>query len=215
MLDAGSGTAAREAGTKSSPPWRRKLRTALLLLGVAAILLGAGFVWFVEELPLSEVPPARRADGIVVLTGGAARINDAVDLLASGHGRRLLITGVNPTTRPGEISRLVIPPHQHWFRCCVDFDYAVNTIENAIETRRWVLNREFKSLIVVTSNFHMPRAMAELRHQLPEVTLVPFPVISDRVRVESWWSSRSTARLLFSEYLKYILAVVRTRLGIG
>jgi uncharacterized SAM-binding protein YcdF (DUF218 family) len=204
--------AAEGVGTKSLSPWRRKARTLLLVLGVAVILLGAGFLWFVQHVPLAEVAPDRKADGIVVLTGGAARINDALELLASGHGRRLLITGINPTTRPNEISRLV-PEHQQWFRCCVDFDYAVNTIENAVETRRWAQNREFKSLIVVTSNFHMPRAMAELRHQLPAVVLVPFPVISERVRVQSWWSSRSTARLLFSEYLKYILAVARTRLG--
>jgi uncharacterized SAM-binding protein YcdF (DUF218 family) len=123
----------------------------------------------------------------------------------------LLITGVNPGTRTVQILRLV-PEHQRWFDCCVDLDHsALNTIGNAIETRRWVRERGFSSLIVVTSDFHMPRAMAELAHQLPGVALVPFPVTSDRVRIESWWSSPPTARLLFSEYLKYIVAVARIR----
>jgi uncharacterized SAM-binding protein YcdF (DUF218 family) len=214
MLAVGSETTTEDAGARqnASPPRGRGVRGALLVLGLVVLLVGAGFLWFVRALPVQEVMPPRGADGIVALTGAAFRINDAVDLLAAGHGRRLLISGVNPMTRSGEIARSM-PEHQRWFSCCIDLDHsALNTIGNAIETRRWVKDQGFVSLIVVTSNFHMPRAMAELGHQLPGVVLVPFPVISDRVRVESWWSSPSTARLLFSEYLKYIVAVVRTRL---
>jgi uncharacterized SAM-binding protein YcdF (DUF218 family) len=145
----------------------------------------------------------------VVLTGGAFRISDALELLAAGRGKRLLITGVNPSTRTVDVSRLV-PEHRRLFACCVDLDHsAMNTIGNAIETRRWAEQRNFKSLIVVTSNFHMPRAMAELDHQLPGVTLVPFAVVSERVRVASWWENQATARLLFVEYLKYIVARAR------
>ena len=214
MLSAGSDTAIKNMGARpqASPPRRRGLRALFAIVGAALLLLVAGFLWFVAHLPVIETVPNRKADGIVVLTGYAARINDGLELLASGQGRRLLITGVHPTTRPGEISRLM-PEHQRWFTCCVDLDHsAVNTIGNAIETRRWVKDRDFQSLIVVTSNFHMPRAMAELKHRLPDTALVPFPVVSDRVRVESWWSSPSSARLLFSEYLKYIVAMVRMRL---
>ena len=149
----------------------------------------------------------------MVLTGAAFRINDALELLAAGYGRRLLITGVNPAPRvAAEISRLM-PEIREWFDCCVDLDHsAINTIGNAVETRRWLDERGFKSLIVVTSNFHMPRAMAELSHQLPDVTLVPFPVVSEKAADRSWWSSPPTAKLLFSEYLKYIVAMVRMRL---
>jgi uncharacterized SAM-binding protein YcdF (DUF218 family) len=211
MQSIGSGTATRGAGAKSSPP-RRAFRVVIITVAVAVILLGAGFLWFVRALPVAEAAPARRAEGIVVLTGAAFRIGDALELLAAGHGKRLLITGVNPQTRSREISSLV-PEHRRWFTCCVDLDHsATNTIGNAIETRRWAKARGFKSLIVVTSNFHMPRAMAELAHQLPDVTLEPFPVVSDKVRVQTWWSNPSIARLLFFEYLKYIVAGARIRL---
>ena len=195
--------------SKSLSRLRRFVRFAMLVLCLVTVLIGAGFLWFVRLMPTSEIVLARNADGIVVLTGAALRISDALDLLAAGRGRRLLISGVNPATRSREISRL-IPVHQRWFTCCVDLDYsATNTIGNAVETRRWVLARDFKSMIVVTSNFHMPRAMAELAHQLPDVALVPFPVVSDKMHVETWWDSPSTARLLFVEYLKYIVAKVR------
>lgn len=181
----------------------------LLLAGVAA--LGAGFVWFVEGLPTEEVTLDRNADGIVVLTGRASRITDAIELLAIKRGKKLLITGVYPTTTSAAIARLV-PEHQYWVTCCVDLDHsAVNTVGNAIQTRNWARLNDFKSLIVVTSNYHMPRTMVELAHQLPEVTLIAFPVMPERVKVEAWWSSFSTTKLLFAEYLKYLRAVVRTQ----
>jgi uncharacterized SAM-binding protein YcdF (DUF218 family) len=188
-------------------PFVRLARTVIWLIFAGVVLVGGGFLWFLWQVPSEEVTLNRRADGIVVLTGGSSRIADAVDLLAKGHGRRLLISGVHRKTSQAEISRLV-PEHQNMLACCVDLDYsAVNTTGNAAETRRWVKDRGFRSLIVVTSNYHMPRAMAELGHQLPDVVLIPFPVIPDKSRGD--WSPSATARLLILEYLKYIVALAR------
>ncbi len=72
--------------------------------------------------------------------------------------------------------------------------------------------RGFKSLIVVTSNYHMPRAIVELSHAMPDVELIPFSVIGDKWRDEPWWTSGATLRLLLSEYAKYVAAEVRVRL---
>jgi uncharacterized SAM-binding protein YcdF (DUF218 family) len=211
MLSSGRRIATENTGTR--PP-RRGLRVALLLLCLIVLAPVVGFVRFVESMPTVETPPSRNADGIVVLTGAAFRISDALVLLADGRGKRLLISGVNPATRSQEISRLM-PEHQRLFSCCVDLDRsAINTIGNAIETRRWVAGQGFQSLIVVTSNFHMPRAMAELAYQLPGVTLVPYAVISERVRVETWWNNPSTTKLLFWEYVKYLAAPVRHWAGL-
>jgi len=193
--------------------WLRLVcRSVLWGGGAAAALLLAGFVWFASRVPLDEHTLDRSADGIVVLTGGASRIADAIELLASGRGRRLLITGVNRTTGTGQLSRLV-PEHKRMFACCVDLDHsAVNTVGNAIEARRWVMDHKFHSLVVVTSSYHMPRAMAELAYQLPGVTLIPFPVVTEKRRIEPWWSNAADAKLLFSEYLKYIVAKLRMRI---
>ena len=94
-------------------------------------------------------------------------------------------------------------------RCCVDFDRSLNTLGNAIETRRWAESRGFHSLIVVTSNYHMPRALAEIAHQLPDVALVPFAVVTDRQRADPWWKGRTTARLMVTEYVKFVFAKFR------
>jgi uncharacterized SAM-binding protein YcdF (DUF218 family) len=181
----------------------------LAVLGGIALVLGFfGFIWL---LPSQEVALDQSADGIVVLTGGTSRVADALELLASGRGKRLLITGVNSGTTTTDIARQTVD-YNKWLACCVDLDYAaLNTLGNAVQARRWALEHNFTSLIVVTSAYHMPRALAELAHQLPDATLIPYPVVSDRLRVEPWWSNGATARLVLSEYLKYLFAKLRMR----
>jgi uncharacterized SAM-binding protein YcdF (DUF218 family) len=214
MVGSNTGDGAVEAprSTKpssSSPGLLRRLGlwTVAFCVGVA-VLAGVGFLWFIWRVPADEVALDRNADGIVALTGGASRIADAIELLALGRGKRLLISGVNRATSSREISRLN-PEFERWVRCCVDFDRSLNTLGNAIETRRWAESRGFRSLIVVTSNYHMPRALAELSHQLPGVALVPFPVVTDRQRADPWWAGGATARLMLTEYAKYVFAKLR------
>ena len=194
--------------------WLRAAVVATLALGF--VCAGMGFVGFLAQLRGSEMKPARNADGIVVLTGGSSRVSDAVELLAAGYGKRLLISGVHPGNDVSDISR-TLPDSHKLLNCCVDLDRsAINTRSNAAETRRWARERGFTSLIVVTSNYHMPRAIVELSHAMPDVTLIPFAVVGDKWRDEPWWTSGATLRLLLSEYAKYVAAEVRVRLaGIG
>ena len=181
-----------------------------MLVGtVGGVLLVCGFFWFVWQIPTEEVELNGKADGIVVLTGAATRIPDAIELLAADRGKRLLITGVYRATRAGQIAKLS-PLYGKYFKCCIDLDRsALNTFGNAIQTKRWASQHNFNSLIIVTSNWHMPRAMTELRHQLPQTKLIAYPVVSEKFKNDPWWSSGATARLLVGEYLKYLFALTR------
>jgi uncharacterized SAM-binding protein YcdF (DUF218 family) len=185
-----------------------------MLVGFAAVLFaGLGFVDFLSKVPPTEAKPARNADGIVVFTGGSSRVSDALDLLSAGYGRRLLISGVHPTNGYSNIKR-TLPDSERLLTCCVDLDHsAVNTRSNATETRRWATERGFNSLIVVTSNYHMPRAIVELSHAMPGIDLVPFAVVGDKWREEPWWTSGAALRLLLSEYAKYLFAQTRVAFG--
>lgn len=178
---------------------------AILLL----VMLVIGFVVFANSIERERREPAYAADGISVLTGGTSRIDEAMRLLAHGKAKRVLITGVNRGTTREQLKRLASQGDQY-FACCVDIDKeARNTIDNATETAQWVALHRYGSIIVVTSNYHMPRALAELARALPDVTLIPYPVVDNNVHVERWWNYIGTTRLLLSEYLKYFPALAR------
>jgi len=115
---------------------RRMGRSLIAICALAALVLAGGFGWFLWSLPGDEIVLQRDADGIVVLAGGPSRITDAIELLAAGRGKRLLISGVNRATTSAEISRLN-PEYGRIVSCCVDFDRSLNTLGNAIETKRW------------------------------------------------------------------------------
>lgn len=172
------------------------------------VMLIIGFIVFANSVDHERHEPAR-ADGITVLTGGVSRIDEAMKLLSAGKAKRVLITGVNRGTTKEELKTLASQGDQY-FACCVDIDKeARNTIDNATETAQWVTLNQYGSIIVVTSNYHMPRALAELERAIPGVALIPYPVVDNNVHVERWWHYPGTTRLLLSEYLKYLPALGR------
>lgn len=215
--EAAAATKAETAGRKTDRV-KRGIKIALRTLAALTAVFAAGFVLFWSQIERAPNGQVRRADGIVALTGGEARIPEAVKLLSQGKGRRLLISGVNPSTTRKELAVLT-PNSAHLFRCCVDVDQvAQDTIGNADETSAWVRQRRFRSLIVVTASYHMPRSLAELRRTLPEVELIPYPVQPRNVHVNAWWEHPGTMQLLLMEYVKFMPAFARcyrTQFGLG
>jgi uncharacterized SAM-binding protein YcdF (DUF218 family) len=169
----------------------------------------AGFVIFASTVAGYAPASAARGDGIVALTGGRHRLAEAARLLAEGRGKRLLVSGVNRiTSRDDLMSKSGLS--RRLFDCCVDIGYAAHdTSGNAEETRSWAAEKRFRRLIIVTSAYHMPRSLAELGRAMPEVALVPYPVLSHEVRTERWWMHGASARLLFSEYVKFLPSAAR------
>lgn len=202
---------------------RKALSWLKLTAGVGLafiVFILAGFLYFaslIDETPLNGIG---RADAIVVLTGGESRIPEAIKLLRQGKGQRLLISGVNPITTRKELA-LLAPNSKHWFRCCIDVDHvARDTVGNANETRNWVKSHEFKSLIVVTASYHMPRSLAEFRRALPDLEFIAYPVKPGDLRFDAWWRHPDVFQLLAIEYAKFIPAfgrclVIQVGLGSG
>jgi uncharacterized SAM-binding protein YcdF (DUF218 family) len=152
--------------------------------------------------------PLGGADGIVVLSGDPQRIREGVDLLEKGFGPRLFATGVD---NGDEIARLR-SLHESLFDCCVDVDpRAQDTVGDALAVARWVRQNGLTSIIVVTSNFHLPRALLELGRVLPDVRSIPYPVVAGMVDLKDWRSS-APFKVLASEYAKFLAVWMRTRL---
>jgi uncharacterized SAM-binding protein YcdF (DUF218 family) len=183
-----------------------------IIAAAAGICLSAflgGFVVFASSIGRFAPSDAVQGDGIVVLTGGEHRLREAARLLAEGRGKRLLISGANRIATREDLHRKSgLAPVL--FNCCVDVGYDAHTTSgNAEEAKAWAGDRGFRRLIIVTSSYHMPRSLLELGRVMPELTLVPYPVVSNNFRTEAWWLHLGTARLLFSEYVKFLPSAAR------
>ncbi len=189
---------------------RRGLRSLIPIAAVTGLVLAGGFFVFARKVAALAPEGRPVADAVVVLTGGEDRIAAGVGLVANEQGRRLLISGVNPLhASPVELARR-IGGSEAVFRCCVDLGYgALDTIGNAIEARKWAERWGFRSLIIVTSGYHMPRSLAEFMRAMPGVALYAHPVASRHYRVSVWWRHFPTARLLAAEYVKFLASTAK------
>jgi uncharacterized SAM-binding protein YcdF (DUF218 family) len=180
---------------------RGRMRTGVVLI-LAALLVAwlGGFAWFIHQTTRSAGLP--RADGIVALTGGADRIEEALRLLADDQGSRLLISGIGGATElPALTRRAGLDAAPLADRVTLG-RAAMSTHGNALETAAWVRDNRIRTLIVVTAFYHMPRALIELRWALPGVTLIPHPVGAIRATEPGRWP---IMRLLVEEYAKYLV----------
>jgi uncharacterized SAM-binding protein YcdF (DUF218 family) len=182
------------------------LPAMLLVFVVATSAFIGGFIVFADQVATAETPYSPRADGIVALTGDTGRIGAAIDLLSEKSAARLLISGVDEAISAKTL-RNAFPEKAGLFGCCIDIGRdARDTRGNAREAREWATTRGFRSLIIVTSAYHMPRSMSEMSRALPEVELVPVPVQPTHRDLGAWMSNGSTFRLLLTEYIKYVLS---------
>ncbi len=206
--------------TRGDGPVRRSLFRRFLRWGgfgfiiFVAIIFG-GFLHFADSITTLKPPPDPKADAIVVLTGGYQRIDQAVELLRTGAGNRLLISGVHPTTTPSQIRKLTQSP-ANLFNCCVDVGYdALDTIGNAREAAKWIHARGYKSVLVVTNNYHMPRSLAELKYVDPSTDFIPYPVVNSDLKTKNWFTDPNALRTMIYEYAKVLLAGARNITGLG
>lgn len=179
------------------------------LVATGLWLLALGFVVFAMNVMRAPSDDLARADGIVVLTGGPNRIEEGARLLSGERAKRMLISGVNTRTSQADLIR-ISGLSAKIFNCCVDLGYtALDTTGNASETRTWATANRYESLIVVTSNYHMPRSLVELSRELPGTTLIPHAVVPKGFEREAWWLSPVTARNLVAEYVKFLPSAAR------
>lgn len=190
---------------------RLALRAALAFMTLAALWTG-GLVWFAEDARRAASRfDERSTDAIVVLTGGSKRIAEGVDLLVAGRARLLFVSGVARGVRLEDILREAKASEAKALECCVMLGHAaLDTVGNAVETAAWAQENQIASLRLVTANYHMRRSLLEFQEWMPHVLIVPHAVDPDAVMVDEWWRWSGTARLMVTEYNKYLAALVRS-----
>ena len=201
------GSASERGARRGRSPW---LRLSFWTGGALLLSFALGFALFSTHIGRLAAPQAQKAaDAIIVLTGGQSRIDAAVDLLKSGKGKRLLISGVNPIARPEDLRRAT-GAERSLFSCCVDIDHAaLDTIGNAEESAKWMHANAFSTAILVTNNYHMPRSLLEMRRMDDSIELIPYPVVNTRIDRGEWMLNADALRVLFTEYTKYLAAIAR------
>lgn len=196
--------------SKRKPSLRRFVA---FLFGLLTLAFFSGFLLFVrhvENLSTPENVPS--ADGIVVWTGkGGNRLNTAGNLLENARGERLFVSGINKALSAQDVIKLLEIDDEKG-RCCVDLDYeAQDTIGNARETQHWVKSLDYEHIILVTSDYHMPRASLEIRNLSGRVRITPYPV--SETHSKAWWKDDIQRKRLFQEYGKLLLTYLRNSGG--
>ncbi|MDA0340975.1 MAG: YdcF family protein [Proteobacteria bacterium] len=196
------------------PPSRLWVRVLVALALLLPMIWAVGFLRFVDSIARLEPAPPIRADVIVVLTGGAKRVAAGFGLLNQGKGEALFVSGVFPDVRPDDLRALAeaeeISIPDGLLACCVALGFSArDTRGNATEIAGWLAARDVRSVLMVTSNYHVPRSLMELQNALPAIKIHPYPVVAGKVMLDAWWRWPGSLRLLAGEYHKLILAGFR------
>ncbi len=189
-------------------------RTLLVVLAVI-LPIAVGFARFMANLP----PPTSdtsQTDAIVVLTGGGDRIPAALTLLQEGKAKKLFVSGVHRGVDVENLLKIDAAPSPKPDPALanrIDLgDMAADTFGNSVESVAWMRANNFKSLRLVTADYHMGRALIEFRMEAPDLVIVPNPIHPAGIVDGRWWRERSTVTLLVGEYGKYM--VVRWRFAL-
>lgn len=207
----------RRASPARPTPGRGR-RFALRLSATALVLVVLwciGLIAFVARIPGPEDVADQPTDAVVVLTGGVGRLESGLALLQAGKAQELFISGVHADVDVATLFASLPAgspplPDADTIACCIRLGYAAaDTRGNAEETARWVRAAKFKTLRLVTADYHMPRSLLEFHRAMPEIAILPYPVFPEQVRREGWWRWPGTTSLLIREYNKYLVALAR------
>lgn len=192
----------------------KRLVSMMLLL---IMLWAAGFVWFVMQIPTSPSADAQHSDAIVVLTGGSLRLEHGLKQLIDGKADKLFVSGVKEGVSLTDLLHnkevIELLPRIPLARVELGFQ-ARSTLQNAEETKAWVNKNQIKSFRLITGNYHTPRSLYVMHKAMPEIIILPDPVFPAEFKQSTWWSMPNAARLVLSEYHKYMASMLADMLGI-
>ena len=190
----------------------KRLYRRLLIATIGLILFWiAGLIRFADSIPKKIEEPTRHTDSIIVLTGGSGRLEEGLNLLELNLANSLFVSGVYQGLDVKTLFKM-FKRNPTGLESRISIGTAMNTLGNAIETAEWSRDKNFRSLRLVTSAYHMPRSLIEFKHAMPNIQIIAHPVFPAHVKVDEWWAWSGTAELIASEYTKFLLAWLRQQI---
>ena len=179
------------------------LKTILAYLVILILTVWViGFIVFVSVAIGMKYRPIEKAEAIVALTGGSDRIKEAIHLLQEGNADHLFISGVDKNVTGYHLLKEVAPEWQEK----IELGYQAKTTRtNAIETAEWVNKNQVKSIILVTSFYHMPRSLLEIKNEISDLKITPYAVVPQSFEENTKWLHTRYAWQLFLEYHKFLI----------
>lgn len=176
--------------------------TFFKILFLLFFIWALGFFYFLIDISYSQDKLSENADAIIVLTGAKGRIDSGLELLHQKYAPKLLISGVGQKAALEDLSQYLerFPPSQmKKLKSDITLGHFANTTEeNAIESFEWIKKNNFKKIILVTSNYHLPRSLYLFKRLMPDIIITPYK-----------GSSSFDFKVIFIEYNKFLLAFFR------
>lgn len=185
-------------------------RLSVTVLLLAALWL-AGLHNFTRDMQAegASMPTNRKADAVVVLTGGTNRLESGFDLLRQKRGEKLFISGVYRGVEVRELMDQWQEEDRAAFDCCVVLGFdADDTLGNARETAEWLKKENYNSIFLVTANYHVKRALFAFGRYAPGVRIIPYPVSPQGLDMKNWWRDARNRSLVIREYSKYVASLL-------
>ena len=158
------------------------------------------------------------SQNIVILTGGANRIKDGLKIIEDfknlkNINYKILVSGTGMGFTKSSLKKKLGPNfNSQLIQCCIDLDsVSKNTLTNASETFKWTSKNDIKEFILITSNYHMPRAILEFKNVMPNLKIYTYAITPKKHNIENWLSSYQTFSLVFTEYCKFVIAGIRIK----
>ena len=160
-----------------------------------------------------------KSSNIVILTGGTNRIKDGLNIInhfdkSKRNNFKILVSGTGKGFSKNSLIKQIGPNfNPKLIECCIYLDsVSKNTLTNAIETSKWANRNDLKEFILITSNYHMPRAILEFKNVMPNHKIYTFPITPRKHNIKEWMRSYETFSLIFKEFCKYIVSNLRIKL---
>jgi uncharacterized SAM-binding protein YcdF (DUF218 family) len=193
----------------------------LLIFIIIFIYFCTGLLKYKEEVQSLKEYSIKEAANVVILTGGSNRIKEGLKLIKGFSKLELmnidiLISGTGKGFTKSNISELLLKNDllNMFIECCLELDSkSKNTRSNALETLKWVNKNSIKQLILITSNYHMPRAFLEFKNKMPNLKIIKYPITPEKHNINNWIYSYETFSLIFLEYCKFLIAHARINIS--